>query len=136
LLLALAVACSDDDSDAEDVSTATGGASEASGELCDKLDDLDSAVSEARNLDQSSSVDDAQEARSDIEDAIDEVRDAASGVAVAALSALQTAMEALGDTIDSLSGDQSVGTAVNEITGQADAIEDALSGLRGQSGCS
>ena len=132
------VACSDDDdsSGTGSVSTAVSQAGGAESELCEKIGDLDTAVTNAQDLDSSSSVDDAQEAKDGISEALDGVKDAAGAVVSALVSVLQTAADALGSAIDNLSGDQTIGEAASAVSTQVAGVSNALDGLKSQAGCS
>jgi hypothetical protein len=136
-LLALSlVACSDDDTDAGDVSSAVTEVSGADSELCSSLTDLESAVSDAQSLDSSSTIDEADQASEDITNALEDVRDAASGVASAEIAAVETAYEAFSDEVASLSGEDTLGQAASQLSTEATAINEALEGLTARSGCS
>jgi hypothetical protein len=136
-LLFLAVAaCSDDDTPSvEDVATAVNGAGGAESEVCEKLDDLGTAVSQVENLNASSTVDEAKEARQEVQEAADDVKEAASGLGSAQLNALETARDSLRGTIDNLPQDQPVGQAVATIVAQARGLTAALSGMESERGC-
>lgn len=130
------IACSDDDdTDADDVSTAVGQAGGAESELCSNIEDLDAAVSDAEALDASSTVDQAEQAEEDITSAWEAVQESAGEVVAAGLNALETAQQALQDTLNSISGSDTLGDAATEISGQAEAVTSAIDGLKTQSGC-
>jgi hypothetical protein len=131
-----AIACSDDDDTTpSDVSTAVGQAGGAESELCTSLEDFDAAVSDAQGLDANSTVDEAEQAQEDVTSAWEQVQDAAGDVAAAALNALETAQQALQDALDNVSGSDTIGAAADEISSQTEQIDEALTGLKTQSGC-
>jgi hypothetical protein len=129
------LACGDDDTDAGSVATEVGQAGGAQSELCQSLDELDSAVSDARDLNQDSSVNDAEEAADGVSSALDSVREAAGAVGAAAVTALQTAVEALSNAIDNLSGEDTIGQAAASLSDQIGSIADALEGLKSTGNC-
>lgn len=140
-LLFVAVACSDDNNNnsggtgAADVTQAAGGAKEAKGELCDKLQDLDSALNKAESLNSSSSVEDAKAAGQDVKDSVNSVKEAAGNTASAVVTLIQTAGEALSTALNNVSGSQTLGAAASAIEAPVKAISNAQDNLQRQSGC-
>ena len=130
------LACSDDDTNATDVQDAVSNAQSEQGDVCDKLDDLDTALDDAASLSPTSTVNDAKEVQSDVEDAVDAVASTSDDAATAKLTAIETATKAMKDTLGSISGDQTLGQAAVAVRSEAAAITSSLSGLRADSNCS
>ena len=105
------------------------------GDVCDKLDDLDTALDDAAPLSPTSTVDDAEEVQSDVEDAVEAVASSSDDASKARLTAIETASKAMKDTLGSVSGDQTLGQAATAVRTDAAAITTSLSGLKAQSNC-
>jgi ElaB/YqjD/DUF883 family membrane-anchored ribosome-binding protein len=135
-LLFFAVACGDDDTDATDVGTAVSDVAGAQSDVCDGIAQLDSALEDAGNLNASSTLDEADEVQSDIESAVQSIREAASDIPDAIVNALQTAYEALSDTIENLSGDDTLGDAASSLSALVSAIRAAFQSVESEAGCS
>jgi hypothetical protein len=129
------LACSDDDTDAGDVTGAVDQAGGAATELCDSLDELNTAVSDAGDLNADSTIDDAREAKDNVTRALDSVKDAAGVVVSALVTALETAVNAAASAIDNLSGEGTIGEAASGIASQLDSIGNSLEGLKSTANC-
>jgi hypothetical protein len=148
LLLTLGVvACSDDDEpsapDATGGGQSTGAATGATGggqgggdtELCQSIDELENAVGDVTDLDSSSTIDEAKEAKDGVSQALTAVKDAAGAVVAAVVSALETAFNAVSATIDDLQGDDTIGDAATDLANQSGVVEDAVNSVKSAVNC-
>jgi hypothetical protein len=143
LLSVAAVACDDDDDDDAD-SNGGGAATEDAGDgtgasdeqLCNDLDDLETAVQGLGDLDSDSTLDEVQSALTAVETAWQEVESAAGDVAQSEAAALGAAIENFGDTVQNLSGSDTVGDAQADVDAAADEIVEARIDLATGANCS
>jgi hypothetical protein len=136
VVLSLGVfACGDDDDDVSDVGTAVGQAGGAESEFCSDMGELETAVSDVKNLDATSTVDEAKDSAKDVEDALDNVKDSASDAHEARVNALSTAFDSLKSQIDDLSGSESLGSALTPLRAQVDSVTTAFTALDQQASC-
>jgi len=132
-----AVACSDDDDDGGDVvSTSTAsGVEGASEQLCNDLDDLQTAIDGVEELSSASTLEEAQTAIAAVQTAWDDAKSSAEAFEQAKATALATAVENLGDTIQNISGSDSLGDAQADVSAAADEVAAARTDLSAAADC-
>ncbi|HEY7465188.1 MAG TPA: hypothetical protein VIB47_00690 [Dehalococcoidia bacterium] len=136
VVLSLGVmACGDDDNDTGAVGTAVGQAGGAESEFCSDMGELETTVSDVKNLDATSTVDEAKDAAKDVQEALDNVQDSASDAQEARVNALATAFDSLKSQIDDLSGSESLGAAMTGLRAQIDSVTTAFTALDQQASC-
>lgn len=133
------VACDSGDDSPEDqaqgVATSVGNVQGAESEFCGDLAALGAAVTKARTLTSTSSVDDAEQARDDVKDAMDDVKSSAKNVRDVKLDELNDAHDELNSAVDDLEGDQTIGSAVATLQSEANSIALAQTAIVRQQGC-
>jgi exonuclease VII large subunit len=127
-LVSLGVACGDDDDSASSPTSATT-------TLCADLDKLDSAVRELQSINQSSTVDELQQAQDDVSAAVDDVKSSAEKVANTRVDDLETAGANLNNTVSSLEGEQTIGSAQSEISAAVAGVSSARDQLNDAANC-
>jgi hypothetical protein len=128
-------ACSDD-TEVGDVDNAVSQAQSDAADVCDKLDDLDSALDKTASLSASSTVDEAKQAQEEVENAVDEVANSTGDAARSRVAAIETATQAVKDSLDRVEGDQTLGQVASAVMVETSTINTALSGLRLDTNCS
>jgi hypothetical protein len=137
VLLAIAVAltaagCGDDDDDDGSGGDATGG---ANAQLCNDLGDLETAIQGVQNLDSDSTIDDVEAALSAVQTAWADMKSSAEAVAQSEAAALATSIENLADTIQNVSGSDTLGDAQADVQSAADAVSQARDDLATGADC-
>jgi hypothetical protein len=120
-----AIACGDDEPSEE----------EATADLCSDLEELGTAADALQEVDADTSVEDAEEARNDVEDAVEEVEAAAEDVAEARVDAVAQAFIAVDETIEGISGDDTLGDVAGSLLEDGAAILTAQENLVSELGC-
>jgi hypothetical protein len=109
-----AVACGDDDASAEE-------------QYCEALDGLEASIAELTALDPATaSIDQIDEARDDIQSSLEDVDAAAEDVSADRVDDLDAAYDDLEGAVDDVSGDATVPEALEEITPEVQAVEQAF----------
>jgi flagellin-like hook-associated protein FlgL len=136
IAVAFSITCGDDD-DTPDVSDAgtTVGRTASETEFCTDLAELETAVSEVRNLNVSSSVDEAKDATDDVEEALGDVKESASDVHESRVTAVETAFEDLDGAIEDIEGDETLGSVATTIRNAIDNVSVSYSNLDSQADC-
>jgi hypothetical protein len=128
----LAIACGDDD---DDDGGGTGGTGASQTEFCSDLEELEVAVNDVREINTSSTVDDAEAATEELEQALDDVKDSAAEAQQARVDAVETAFEELQETIESVEGSQTLGSAYTSVQNAIDNVSVSYNSLDTQAGC-
>jgi hypothetical protein len=144
VLAVAATACSDDDDDddggdatsAPTADATTDGSDTANAQLCEDLADLQTSVQALQELGSDSTIDEVQAALQAVQTASDDVESSAAAVAQAEASALATALEDFGDTVQNLSGTDTVGDAQTDVQTAADEVSAARDDLATRAECS
>jgi molecular chaperone GrpE (heat shock protein) len=109
-----AVACGDDDASAEE-------------QYCEALDGLEASIAELTALDPATaSIDQIDEAREGIQSSLEDVDAAAEDVSADRVDDLDAAYDDLEGAVDDVSGDATVPEALEEITPEVQAVEQAF----------
>jgi hypothetical protein len=123
-------ACSDDDDDAQD---SVGGAESA---FCDDLSEVRSSVDKLKDLDSSSTVNEARDAVDDVKGPVDELRGSAGNVAQAEAEELQSAFASLQSAIQNIPGEQTLGAFAAAIRAGVSGVQQAVDELGIKGSCS
>jgi hypothetical protein len=129
--LTLAAAACGDDDDADSASQVGG----SQAEFCSDLADLEVAVNDVREINTSSTVNEAEAATEEMEQALDEVKDSAAEAQQARVEAVETAFEDLQDAVQSVEGDQTLGAVYTTVKNAIDTVSVSYNSLDSQAGC-
>lgn len=84
-------------------------------ELCTNLDQLGTTLTELSQINAQSSINELQDARQNVANAYQSVRDSATAVEASRVSDLETAYNNLDNTVNSISGQDTIGDAANNV---------------------
>jgi hypothetical protein len=140
LIAALSIllfACGDDDG-GNDSSGGDTGASTVSGEeqVCAALDNVQSAVTDVKDLDESSTIADVESTLSGVGQALGELDDAVAAASGPDLSGLESAVQDLVDALEAVPSSESVEAGLNHVETAADAVAAETRAAIDDAGCS
>ena len=119
-------ACDDDDDETPEDATAA---------LCTDLAELGNALGAYGDLTVDSTIEEVEDAQDEVAGAYDAVIESAGDVADARVDELETAYEELANSVDDVSGDDTVGEAITGIATQAAEVEVARASLDNAVNC-
>jgi hypothetical protein len=133
----LLLACGDDDG-GNDSSGGDTGASTVSGEeqVCAALDNVQSAVTDVKDLDESSTIADVESTLSGVGQALGELDDAVAAASGPDLSGLESSVQDLVDALEAVPSNESVEAGLNDVETAADAVAAEARAAIDDAGCS
>jgi hypothetical protein len=140
LIAALSIllfACGDDDG-GNDSSGGDTGSSTVSGEeqVCAALDNVQSAVTDVKDLDESSTIADVESTLSGVGQALGELDDAVAAASGPDLSGLESAVQDLVDALEAVPSNESFEAGLNDVETAADAVAAEARAAIDDAGCS
>jgi hypothetical protein len=100
---------------------------EANEAFCDAAANYVAALRDLRDLDQDSTVDELEDTRDQVASLYDEMVEAAAGVAEVQLDEVDEARNDLRDAVDSISGEATLGEALDEVDDEITNVVSELS---------
>ena len=133
----LLLACGDDDG-GNDSSGGDTGSSTVSGEeqVCAALDNVQGAVTDVKDLDESSTIADVESTLSGVGQALGELDDAVAAASGPDLSGLESAVQDLVDALEAVPSSESVEAGLNDVETAADAVAAEARAAIDDAGCS
>jgi len=121
------IACSSDED---------GGSTEnATIQLCNDLAELEAALQDVREIDETSTVDELEAAQEDVQVVLQDIRSSAEDVAQARVDDLSDAYAGLQDAIAGVEGEETIGEAQAFIQAAAADVSTAVTELRNSLDC-
>ena len=113
----------------------SGSTENATIQLCNDLAELEAALQDVREIDETSTVDELEAAQEDVQVVLQDIRSSAEDVAQARVDDLSDAYAGLQDAIAGVEGEETIGEAQASIQAAAADVSTAVTELRNSLDC-